>query len=149
MGKARSPARRPQQSSKGAEITAIHQEEYSGPLPHPNILQQYEDIAPGFAERIIASWEKETAHRHELEKRVVSAEIEGQQSIAREVRRGQYLAFSLSVLFLAVGGSLAYFGKEVSGSILGGTGFIGTITSFLTTAFQSRNKQPRNNHQDK
>lgn len=140
MGKNSPPSRRPE--SQQQSLTAV-KTEFSGPLPHPNLLQQYEEICPGFAERIVGSWEKETSHRHDLEKMVVDAEIEGQRNIPKEIKRGQWLAFTLSLLFLLVGGFLAYHGKEASGSIIGGAGFIGTITSFLTTAFQSRNNNSK------
>lgn len=40
---------------------------YSGPLPPPSFLNQFEQIVPGSAERIIQYSEREQAHRHKIE----------------------------------------------------------------------------------
>lgn len=45
--------------------------QYSGPLPHPDILVKYNDAHPGAADRIIAMAEKQAAHRQELEKKAL------------------------------------------------------------------------------
>ena len=46
-------------------------EEYSGPLPHPRLLQEWEKVVPGSAERIIAKFESQTEHRMRIEYLVV------------------------------------------------------------------------------
>lgn len=48
---------------------------YSGPLPLPGHLQQYESICPGAADRIIKQAESQTEHRQFLEKAVVASNI--------------------------------------------------------------------------
>jgi len=136
MGNGNRPAKRGQKEQQ----VSIQHAHYEGPLPPPALLRQYDEIHPGFADRIIAGWEAETAHRHELERTVVSAEIEAQKHIPKEIKRGQVLAFVLSLFFLATGAFLAYCDKQVSGTILGSTGFLGVIASFLTSAFDSRKK---------
>nr|DAR22085.1 MAG TPA: putative membrane protein [Caudoviricetes sp.] len=44
------------------------QQHFSGPIPPPEILSGYEQIHPGFADRIISMAEKQSAHRQGLEK---------------------------------------------------------------------------------
>jgi uncharacterized membrane protein len=59
------------------EVTRVVHEVFSsfqGPLPHPSLLDRYDEISPGAAERIIAMAEKEQAHRHSWEQRALSAE---------------------------------------------------------------------------
>lgn len=47
----------------------IHQRiEMSGPLPPPAILQGYEEICPGAADRIISMAESQSLHRQQIEK---------------------------------------------------------------------------------
>ncbi|MGC6485047.1 MAG: DUF2335 domain-containing protein [Candidatus Puniceispirillales bacterium] len=41
---------------------------FSGPLPPPQILEQYEECLPGAADRIMSRAEKEQSHRHWREK---------------------------------------------------------------------------------
>lgn len=47
----------------------------SGPLPAPRILDEYDHIVPGAADRIITMAEKQAEHRQKLEAEVVSAEV--------------------------------------------------------------------------
>ena len=49
----------------------IIEESFEGPLPHPAILAEYENIVPGLAERIVVMAENQSAHRQRLESRVV------------------------------------------------------------------------------
>ena len=45
---------------------------FSGPLPHPEILERYNSAVPGGAERIIAMAEKQSDHRMRLESSALS-----------------------------------------------------------------------------
>lgn len=61
---------------------------FQGPLPHPEILAGYDQVLPGAADRIITMAEKNQAHRHALEAKVIPAGITSE-------RIGQILAFLL------------------------------------------------------
>jgi uncharacterized membrane protein len=50
-----------------AVLSLVHQETFSGPLPHPGHLAEYDHVLPGAADRILGMAEKEQAHRHEWE----------------------------------------------------------------------------------
>lgn len=41
---------------------------YSGPIPPPDIIKDYENILPGSADRIISMAEKQADHRRDIEK---------------------------------------------------------------------------------
>ena len=45
--------------------------EHYGPLPPPSDLQEYDNVVPGAAERIIRMAENQSEHRRELERKVV------------------------------------------------------------------------------
>jgi uncharacterized membrane protein len=51
------------------------QQSYSGPIPDPHSLAQYEQLQPGLAERIIRMAEKEAEHRHLQEDRLIKNTI--------------------------------------------------------------------------
>jgi hypothetical protein len=51
-------------------ITGI-QYTYSGPLPHPEVLEHYDRIVPGGAERIFTQFESQAKHRQSIESRVI------------------------------------------------------------------------------
>lgn len=44
---------------------------HSGPMPHPSIVAGYEDTYPGAAAIIFKSFQDQTAHRIEIEKKVI------------------------------------------------------------------------------
>ena len=84
--------------------------QFVGPLPPPHILENYENIKQGFAERIFSMAEKEQYHRHERRKARAAAEA-----------RGQYFAFSICLLAIVGGMVLVWFDHDVPGTILGGS----------------------------
>ena len=49
------------------EHSASVEQVYSGPLPHPNTLREYEVIVSGAGQRILAMAEREQAHRHRMD----------------------------------------------------------------------------------
>ncbi|HHT0956237.1 DUF2335 domain-containing protein [Enterobacter kobei] len=62
----------------------VAHEAFSGPFPHPRHLKGYEDVLPGSAERIFSMTEREMAHRHRMEEKVLDS------AVSRD-RRGQIL----------------------------------------------------------
>ena len=70
-------------------------ERYSGPLPPPQALEQYNRAVPNGAERIMAMAEKELDHRHTLETKVINGRI-------RAELLGTISALVLAVLVLGV-----------------------------------------------
>lgn len=52
-------------------VSAQMTELYSGPLPHPDMLKEYNEVLPGAAERILAMAESQISHRQQMEKEEV------------------------------------------------------------------------------
>jgi len=63
--------------------------EFKGPLPPPEMLQRYEEIHPGTAERVLQQFERETQHRHAIEQKIVDAQLEAQRAEIPAFRLGQ------------------------------------------------------------
>jgi uncharacterized membrane protein len=76
---------------------------YSGPLPTSGEFQGYEKVLPGSANRILVIAEKESEHRHDIEKKELK--IKG---------RGQIFALLISILSLAAVGLSIYFSQPVA-----------------------------------
>jgi len=98
---------------------------FSGPLPLPSILREYNEIQPDFAERLLRLTEEEARHRHEITRR-------SQSMAAVETFIGQL--FGLIVALSAFGASawFAYLGHPVSASVIGGTTILGLVSVFVT-----------------
>lgn len=100
-----------------------HRVEFSGPLPHPAILEQYEKILPGSAERILSMAEKQSNHRQTMEKRIIYSET-------FQAKVGMFFAFTIVIIALFIGGYLSLKGLPVSGLISLTTAIGVIVTTF-------------------
>ncbi|MDP8929869.1 MAG: DUF2335 domain-containing protein [Actinomycetota bacterium] len=104
-----------------AELSA---ESYTGPLPHPSILQRFEEVLPGSAERIFQMAEEQAQHRQDLERVVV-------QGGSRRANLGLWLGFLISVAVLGMSGALIFAGHDVAGATLGSVDIVGLAAVFV------------------
>ena len=93
---------------------------FSGPLPPPEILRQFDNVVPGAAERIIKMAENQSSHRMELEKKVIESDV-------TRSRWGQILGFIIAILGLLVSAVVAIYGSAIAGGIIG----VGTLASLV------------------
>lgn len=82
-----------------------------GPLPPPQILERYDQIVPGGAERIVGWVEKQSSHRQDLERIKVVGDVGNE-------KRGQWFAFVITLLTLAASVYLISQDKDTSGLAL-------------------------------
>ena len=59
------------QSARRQMTASMSMEAFQGPIPPPAVLESYERIVPGAAERILKMAENQAAHRQDIEKIVV------------------------------------------------------------------------------
>lgn len=90
-------------SSQKHEIVVHQEHQFSGPLPHPDVLVGYEKIDPTFPERIMKMAETNNDASIQHEKSLIEGSLKNE-------RRGQWLAFFLGVLGLIVGVVLSLLG---------------------------------------
>lgn len=100
----------------------VRAEAFSGPLPPPAMLSDYNNLVPRGAERILAMAEKQQDHRHEIEKRVIGGNVSAQV-------RGQYFAFFLALLIIVGAIYLIALGMPIWGfstliATIGGLAFV-------------------------
>ena len=117
---------------KGARHrVAMVSEQYAGPLPPPQMLQQYEATVPGAADRILRMAERESEHRRSLEREVVAAEREDRARQRSERRLGQVLGFVLCVVAIVAGAVVAVRSSGTAGQIMGGIIGAGGLASLV------------------
>lgn len=121
-------------------VEAVVQSEFSGPIPPPNIIEEYERILPGSADRIIAMAEKQSTHRQKMEEKMISAE-------SRDGLLGVIFAFVLgigciisSVIMVCL---VPQSAGAIAGAFLGVTG-IGSITSSFIVSTRRGKKNTDN-----
>ncbi len=105
------------------KLTAIRTE-WSGPLPPPQILQRYEEIVPGAADRILKMTEKQMNHRIDLEKTVIKGD-------SKRSYLGLIAGFIVAIS--AIGGAiyLAANGHGLAGGVIGGSATVGLASVFV------------------
>ena len=112
------PSNRSRQVSKTQSVPqqlqqqpdGIISQQWSGPLPPPAALAQFNSIIPNGAERIIAMVEQEQAHRIDYEKTVLQATI-------YDTKRGHWMGWTISIVSLALASLSAYLGAHPTVSI--------------------------------
>jgi uncharacterized membrane protein len=102
---------------------------FSGPLPPPNMLAEYDTVHEGLANRIVSMAESEQQHRHQMENQSLRAAVTAES-------RGQHYALIISLII--IGGALYLIdnGKEIYGSILAG----GTLTALAYMFITGKHK---------
>lgn len=113
------PLRRlPPQSNNHTVIASA----YSGPLPSPEMMEHYDAVVPGSAERIITQFEEQGRHRRTLEKTVVTGN-------ERRANWGLVSATVIVIVGILCGTFLIYEGKtsEGLGTMLTPLGVVASI----------------------
>ena len=87
-------------------------QQHKGPLPSPLVFEQYDQVVPGAAERIIDMAEGEAEHKRSMERVAIEA-------TSAEVKRGQFLGFIAAIFGLTTALVLGYQGHGVAASIVG------------------------------
>jgi uncharacterized membrane protein len=106
---------------------------FSGPLPPPEALAEYEQISPGFADRIITMAEKEQVHRHQQEDERWPVQ-------KKLLSRGQVFAFILSLSIVVGGIWLLMKDKQIAGFVTL-MGAIGVVAGPFIYQLRAKRKQ--------
>ncbi len=117
-----------------SQSLSLKLQHHQGPLPHPSLLQEYNNVVPGAAERIICMAEEQAKHRQELEKAVITSDI-------RDGKTGLFLGFSIGLVAIIAGAVCIIQGHSVSGGILGGSAVPGLTAVFVYGSRQRRKER--------
>ena len=116
----------------------FHEERFTGPMPPPSILAGYRNIDPSFPERMMKEFEANSSHVREMER------LSLQSTIERD-KRGQYMAFGLSILLLSIVFLSLYLGNIFFAGVSGFFFFGFIIKAFL----MKPDKNTQNQAEDK
>lgn len=118
------PLSPPEKEDNNHREVAVRREEvyFTGPLPPPEILAKYEQVCNGAASRIISMAERQSTHRQELEKAVISSNISNE-------RLGMIFALVITLALCVIGAVLILKDKTI----------YGFITLVSTVGFQAYN----------
>lgn len=125
-------------------VAKVMQSEFSGPIPPPSIIKEYEAILPGAAERIMSMAEMQSAHRQDMEREIISTE-------SRDSLLGIICAFILGIGCIVAAIVIVVLVPEnagaISGSILGVAGMGSIIATFIKST-RSNNSEGNKDSKD-
>lgn len=124
----------PLPSSNESRVLNLVRQDFAGPLPHPSIMEGYEHVLPGSAERILVMAEKQLEHRIKTESLLAKEQM-------KQSGRGQHYALFICSFALGISAALAFTGHEVTASVIGGLDLIGLAAVFIAgKAFEAKEK---------
>ena len=93
-------------------------------FPSPEQLKNYEAVLPGLAQRLILQAENQTAHRIDMEKKLVTAGI---------VKSTMGLVFGFLIGSIGIGGGLylTAIGFNVVGIVFSSSTLVSIVTAFI------------------
>lgn len=112
-------------------VSLVTEERFSGPLPHPKHLREYEDICPGAADRIIKMGESNLAHAQILQTTALQGDI-------ADVKAGRAYGFWALLALIGSAGVATYLGHELIAGAFLGTGVLGVVGQLI----QGRRRHP-------
>ncbi len=112
----------PAQAAQAVEIvrSVMVSRQFSGPLPSPQSLAQFEKVLPGTADRIISMAEKSQDHQHDWNDRALNSEI-------NKGNIGMYGGLFVSILLVVGSVVCAFLGQTVVAVALVGASAIGLV----------------------
>lgn len=111
------------------ESYLVAQSLYSGPLPHPDVLEKYENVYPGSASKIFQMAEEQAQHRRNMES-------ENLRLAARDSSRGAVFGFIIALVGIISGLIVACLNPSksvniISGSAISGVSLIAVVRTFV------------------
>jgi uncharacterized membrane protein len=115
-------------------LTKVETSFHHGPLPPPQVLEHYDQLVPGSAERIISMWEEQVRHRQGLERDALTSDI-------RQSYFGATLGFIIAMSAIGSGTFLAYIGRPTEGLAAIITAVVGLVSVYGMGSYQRRKER--------
>lgn len=105
-------------------LSVVSRKSFSGPLPPPHILAEYNEIVPDAAERIFQLTEREAKFRHDINNASLQGDI-------KKDKRGQWMGFSIALAGFACATIMVLNGYEIAGSVIAAFDIVGLVAVFV------------------
>lgn len=104
-------------------------------MPPPALLEGYERLVPGAAERILVMAESDSRHQQQIEFAALRA-------AEAEVKRGQIFAFIIGLVALGASIGALALGSPVVAGVIGGTTVVGLVSAFIIGHVSAKAVEP-------
>ena len=119
-----SPPPNPKDQPRQPVVNRQELQQYSGPIPPPVMLEQYNKIVPGAAERILKMAEEQASHRRNLEKQALSTD-------SRNSTFGIVCALLISAGVLFLAGYAIKLNQPIAASLISAVGIGSLVGTFI------------------
>lgn|ERR1035437_1781835 len=102
-------------------------------FPSPGTLREYEEVMPGLAQKMICNAEKQTAHRIDMEKKLITSNI-------RKSYLGLIFGFLIGVTGIGGGMYLTTIGFNIIGIMFSSGTLVSLVMTFIYGSQSKRNK---------
>jgi uncharacterized membrane protein len=127
------PAIQKQNNNSLNRQVSVQLESFSGPLPPPQVLSDYERIVPGSAAKILNMAVGQSEHRKSLEAKVIDSNITNS-------RLGLYFGLVIGLVGIIAGTYLGLYDKQIAGGVIGGGSLVSLVGVFIYGS-QQRQKE--------
>ena len=112
-------------------VLIAHQAMWSGPLPPPSLLVEYDKAVANGAERILSMAERQSSHRMEME----ATEVASDHILAQ---RGQWIGMVVVLSVLALAAYMAFLGATAAAAVVAGIDVVGLAAVFVYGSIRKR-----------
>jgi len=102
-------------------------------FPSPEKLKDYESVIPGLAQKMVCHAERQTAHRIEMERKLITSNI-------RKSYMGLIFGFLIGVTGIGGGMYLTTIGFNVIGIVFSSGTLVSLVMTFIYGSQSKRNK---------
>ncbi len=113
----------------------LHVEQYSGPIPPPGMLADYEQVMPGSGDRILTMSEQQQIHRIKIQEILVNAAVQHE-------KLGMWRGFILALTIIASGTLVILSGFSLVGFAMVTAPAIAIATVFLSSSRDKPQTKP-------
>lgn len=138
------PASSPEPSNSGNRGAVVRRTQafaWTGPLPPPDILKEYDHLVPGAAERILTMAERQSEHRRSIEKVVIN-------SGARNQNLGVVFGFIIALVVLVLAGYALYEGRSQTGTAIVVVTILSLAGVFVTGKYLTAHERAERDNSD-
>ena len=118
-------------------MSAVSTQAFAGPLPPPDMLARYNQLCPGFAERILQLAEREAENRQSLERTQTEIAQRDIPAAREETKRGQWMSFVITIVAFISAAFCAYINQPWVAGVIAGA----TLVSVVSTIMRRKTRQ--------
>ena len=112
-------------------VAAVRSQTFEGPLPPPDMLAHYNQLSPGFAERILQLAEREAESRHSLERMQTEIAEKDIPAAREETKRGQWMSFIITIVAFVSAVICARINQPWVAGVIAGATLVSVVSTIM------------------